>query len=115
MYASGSQLAQVRPADTNTATAFTAKARTEITRIVVCNTTASGVVFGLYHDDDGTTYSEVTALFFGTALAANESRIIDFGGVGGGLMVSPNGTIGVKSGTNSAITYTFYGVTAGVR
>ena len=114
-FASGSQLAQVRPADTNTATAFTAKARTEVTRIVVCNTTASPAAYSIYHDDDGTTYTEATALFFATSIPANSSDVIDFGGVGGGLHMSNAAAIGVKTGTSSAITFTIYGVTANVR
>jgi hypothetical protein len=115
MFASGSQLAQVRPSDTAAATAYTATMRTEITRMVVCNTTGSAAVWSLYHDDDGTTASEVTALYFSQAIAANTTALIDFGGVGGGIHVQPGGSVMVKSGTGNAITYTFYGVTSGVR
>lgn len=110
MYASGSQLAQVQ-ATTSETTAYTARLRTEVTRIVVCNTTGSAATYSIYHDDDGTTYDESTALFYGVSLNANSTDIIDFGGAGGGVMVKPSGTIGVKSGTGSAITLTFYGIT----
>ena len=88
--------------------------RTEVTRIVVCNTTASPAAYSVYHDDDGTTYTEATALFFATSIPANSSDVIDFGGMGGGIHVSNAGSIGVKSGTSSAITFSLYGVTANV-
>lgn len=113
MFSSGSQLAQVRPANTSTATAYTAVMPTEITRIVVCNTTGSAATFSIFHDDDGTTYSEATALYFAQSLAANTTLVIEMQ-PGTGLMLRKNtatATIGVQSGTNNAITYTFYGVT----
>ena len=115
MFASGSQLAQARPSDSTATTAFTASIPTEITRIVVCNTTGSSAAYSVFHDDDGSTYDEGTALFYGVALAANSSDVIDFGGMGGGIQVRKGGAIGVKTGTGSAITFTLYGITSNVR
>ena len=112
MFASGSQLAQTRPTDTNAATAYTAALRSEITRMVIANVTASAATYSICHDDDGTTYDATTALFWEVSIPAHTTDMVDFGGIGGGVMVSPTGSIGVQSGTASAITYSFYGVTA---
>lgn len=109
MFASGSQLAQSRPANTSTATAYTAVMPTEISRVVVCNTTGSASTFSLFHDDDGTTYDQTTALYYAAPIAANTTVEIEMlPGVGWGMKTS--GTLGIQSGTSSAITYTFYGV-----
>lgn len=112
MFASGSQLAQMRPANTSTATAYTAKKQTEVTRFVICNTTASPTTFSLYHDDDGTTYDQTTALVYSASVAANTTQFVDFFGTGSGIFVTANGTIGVQSGTASALTFSIYGVLA---
>ena len=111
-FAAGLQLVQSRPANTSTATAFTATKQTEITRIIIANTTASATTFSLYHDDDGTTYDQTTAIVYSAALAANTTQFIDGFGAGGGLMVKKSGTLGIQSGTASACTFTVYGVTA---
>ena len=112
MFASGSQLAQARPANTSTATAFTATKQTEITRIIIANTTASATTFSLYHDDDGSTYDQTTAVVYSASLAANTTQFIDGFGAGCGLMIRSGGTLGIQSGTSSACTFTIYGVAA---
>ena len=112
MFASGSQLAQTRPANTSTATAYTAKKQTEVTRFVICNTTGTASTFSLYHDDDGSTYDQTTALVYSASIAANTTQFIDFFGAGSGIFVTANGTIGIQSGTSSALTFSIYGVLA---
>lgn len=112
MFASGSQLAQLRPSNTNTATLFTATLGTEITSLVVANTSNASATYSVYHDNDGTTYDESTALYFTVSLNAYTSAIVlPSQGAGTGFTVASGGSIGVKSGTSSAITYTLYGVT----
>ena len=112
MFASGSQLAQTRPANTSTATAYTAKKQTEITQVIVCNTTGSPATFSLYHDDDGSTYDQTTALVYSASVAANTMLSLSADGAGLGIFVTANGTIGVQSGTASALTFSIYGVLA---
>lgn len=111
MFASGFQLAQSRPANTNTATAYTAVMRTEVLGVWICNTTGTAAAASVYHDDDGTTYDESTALLFAKSVAANDYIFVPFGAAGTGIAVSAGGSLGVKSGTTSALTFTFYGVT----
>ena len=112
--ASGFQIAQIRPGDTSAATAYTATMKTEITHIVVANTTGVDADFTICHDDDGTTFDESTALFWAVELKANTSQQICCV-AGSGLMIEAGGSIGVISGTASAITYTFYGHTLTAR
>jgi hypothetical protein len=109
--ASGSQLAQVRPANTSTASAFTATLATEITLIAICNTTGTAANASIFHDDDGSTFDQTTALLYAKSIAANTTEWIRAGSEGSGITVAPSGQIGVQSGTNSALTFTFYGVT----
>ncbi len=112
MFASGSQLAQSRPSGTSAVTLFTATLRTEITALVIANTTGTAATYSIYHDNAGTTYSEATALAFSVSLAANTSVVLfQSQGEGCGLTLSKSGTLGIKSGTGNALTFTLYGVT----
>jgi hypothetical protein len=112
--APGSLLAQSRPANTTAATAFTATQNTEIVRIVVCNTTGSATTYGLYHDNDGSTYDQTTALRYAKAIAANDVDEITCN-PGAGYSIAKNGTLGVQTGTASALTFSIYGYTGAVR
>ena len=69
------QLAQIRPANTTAVSAYSpaANVRTEIKRIVICNTTGSAVTFQLFLDDNGTIYDQTTALFYDVSLAADST------------------------------------------
>jgi hypothetical protein len=113
-FASGSQLAQSRPGGTTAVSVYTASIRTEISRIIVCNTTGTAAALSIYHDDDGSTFDATTALYEGVSLAANATMEIKSEGIGSGLMVSKDGQIGVKTGTASALTFTLYGTTANI-
>jgi hypothetical protein len=111
-FASGSQLAQVRPTSTSAESAYTAEIQTEISRIVICNTTGTAASFSLYHDDDGSTFNDDTAIYESKSVPANDSIDIKSESVGGGLMVQIGGQVGIKSGTANALNFTIYGTTA---
>ena len=113
MFASGSQLAQSRPSGTSATSIFTATLPTEITRIVICNTTGSAANYSLYHDDNGSTFDQTSALFYTVSLAANSTQNIELT-PGSGLMVSKDGQIAFQAGTGNALTCTIYGVTASI-
>ena len=101
------QLGQLRPADTNAASLYSPGASTEtiIKTIVVCNQTASAATYRLFHDDDGTTYDESTALAFDINLGANSTDFVEVN-----IMANDStGNVAVRTGTNSAITFTAYG------
>lgn len=104
------QLGQLRPANTSAAALYTLASGTQayVTMIVICNTTALDATYSIYNDTDGTTYTEATALVFSDAILANETiawQIPD-----SIPMFIAGGTIGVRSGTNNAITFTAYGI-----
>jgi len=110
MFAQGSQLAQFR-ASASAATAYTATLRTEVTRIVVCNTTTSDAVFDLYHDDDGSTYTVATALYYERTVSARTSFVISSEAIGSGIAVEQGGRLGFKGTPDNACTVSMYGVT----
>jgi hypothetical protein len=114
--APGSQLAQVQPANTTDVIVFTATLRTVITSIYVCNSsTATPATFRIYHDDDGTTMSTATALYYNAAAAAQTTVQIKAGEEVDGITVAAGGTIGFGVSLASAITITIYGATQHIR
>lgn len=110
-FASGFQIAQSRPSGTSAVSIYTASMVTEVTRVVICNTTASAADFSLYHDDDGSTFDQTSALHYTQVVPPFSTVSIGAGSVGGGLMVTANGQIGVQTSTANALTFTLYGVT----
>ena len=101
------QLGQLRPANTTAASLYSPASATQsmIKSIVVCNTTSSAVKYRIFHDDDGTTYDQTTALFYDISLPANSSDVIELNI----LMDDSAGNIAVRTDTNNAITFTCYG------
>jgi len=114
MAVQGSLLAQTRPSNTTAAAAFTATLKTEIASIYVANTTGSDAAFSIYHDDDGSTFDESNALYFGVSVAANTTARVDAGKDGEGIAIKASGSLGVKTGTASALTFSIYGITESV-
>ena len=111
MNAQGALLAQVRPSVTSAVLGFAAQLRTEITLIVISNTTASAVNFSLYHDDNGTTYDQTTALYYAVQVAANSTELIQIASPNAGILLSSGGNLGVQSSTANALNFSIYGVT----
>ena len=108
----GKQLAQARPANTNAVSVYapdTADMATEIRMINIANTTGSAATFRLFHDEDGTTYDETTALFFDKSIAANDSftETYEEGAI---WMRNTAGNLAFRTGTNNALTITVYGI-----
>ena len=107
----GKQLAQVRPANTTAVSAYSTdpSVRTEILHILICNTTASAATFRLFHDEDGSTYDETTALYWDNPINANASVSIPYEEGQGLWLVNSASNFAVRTGTNSALTFTVYG------
>lgn len=106
----GSQLAQSRLGDTTAAAIYTAPRNAELTKIFVCNTTGSAATFRLFHDNDGTTYDQTTALYYDYSVAANTTLIVSSDMMGGGISIFAGGKIAFREGTADALTITLYGV-----
>lgn len=103
------QLGQLRPADTTAASLYSPSSGSTARLIVlfVCNLTGAGVAFRIFHDRDGTTYDQTTALYYDVTQAANTTSLIDLKGL---YMNNSSGNIAVRSATNDAFTFTLYGI-----
>lgn len=113
-------LAQSRPANTTAATLIAAPTaargiRLSVTRLVVCNTSGAAATFRVFHDDDGTTYDQTTALFYDCPIGAGETIEVLAHSPSGGYGVKPGGALGVRTSVNSALTFSCYGTTGQAR
>jgi len=107
------QLGQLRPSDTTVASVYSpgTDVVAQIWAIVVCNTSGGTATYQVFHDEDGTTYDETTALFFNVDLAMKLSAVLTFGinDAGGIWMNDSTGNLAVQTGTGNALTFTVYG------
>jgi len=101
------QLGQLRPANTTAASLYSPAANTTwvAKSLVVCNTSGAACSFRAFHDEDGTTYDETTALFWDVPLAANETITISILLAG----YTNAGNVAVRTSVANAITFTLYG------
>ena len=76
-----------------------------VLQINVCNTTSSTVIYSVYQDNDGSTYSENTALHFEQDIAAKTTVQIK----GWYPMNNVNGYLAAQTDTANAITVTVHG------
>lgn len=109
-FGAGSQLAQSRPSGTTATSIYTATLRTEITVISICNTTANTAKFGIFHDDDGSTFDQTTALHYTQDIPSYTTVYLNAESLGG-ITIAPDGQLGIQTDTASALTFTVYGVT----
>ncbi len=107
------QLGQLRPANTTAASLYSPGIDiiTRIYVIIVCNVTGSPVDYRIFHDEDGTTYDQTSALHYDIALPANTTDVVTFGqGDNGGIwMNNSSGNIAVRTATSSSLNFTCYG------
>lgn len=101
------QLGQLRPANTTAASLYSPGAGVIaiIKTIYVCNTSASTAKFRIFLDDDGTTYTEATALFWDTPIASDTTvEICTFV-----AMNNSAGNLAFRTDTASVLTATVFG------
>ena len=101
------QLGQGTPADTNAASIYSPGDDTTgvIKEIFVCNTSASNRTFRIFVDDDGTTYSTATALYYDVAISANTTtQISTFIG-----MDNSAGNFAIRTSAANDLTFTIFG------
>ena len=98
------RLGAARPADTNNATLYTVPASTTviITSIIVCNTTASDATCRVFLTPSGGTADQTTAIVYDYTIPANDSKEV----LAGRQILEASGTIVVRTGTASALTFT---------
>jgi hypothetical protein len=101
-----SQLAQSRLTNT-TATSIYSPSSGETVQIFIkiVNTTSSAVAVRVFHDADGTTYDQTTALVWDTSIEPGEFLEIDKI-----FMSSSSGNLAYRTATGSALTATVYGI-----
>lgn len=101
------QLAQSRPNDITAVSVYSpAASTTAIIKIInVCNVTTSTANFSIYQDDDGSTYSENTALHYDQAVPAKTTIQVQ----GFYPMNDSNGNLAVQSSVANALTFTVTG------
>jgi len=101
------QLGQVRPSGTSAVSLYSpADSVTWVAKnLMVCNTSGASATFRVFHDEDGTTYSEATALFWDAPIAADETIILT--GLLSGFTAA--GNVGVRTSVANALTFTLYG------
>lgn len=103
------QLGQSRPGSTTAVSAYSPSSdivSAQILTVVIANTTGSAAAYRLFHDEDGTTYDQTTALAYDVSLAANSKEVINFDGL---FMANSSGNFAVRTDTNDALTFTIYG------
>ena len=113
MLAPGSQLAQVQGSST-ASLLYAATIRTEVKSIKIANTTGATSKFRLFHDDDGTTYSSATCLYWDVPVTSGQTLSLD-AEYDGGINVAKNGNLGFRCDVSQALTVTVYGVVQQVR
>ncbi len=106
----GKQLGQLRPANTTAASIYSPGANVvaELAGIWICEVLAGTPTYQLFHDDNGTTYDEGTALAFNPALTASQSFYIPFEPPL--WMADSAGNFAVRTSVNSSINFTLYGI-----
>ena len=101
------QLGQIRPANTSPASLYSPGTSTTaiIKSITICNNTNQTVLASVFLDDDGSDYTENTALYFEVEIPAKTTVIND----SFYAMNNSNGNLGVQSSVANALTFTACG------
>ena len=101
------QLGQLTPANTTAASLYSPGASTQtlIKSIVVCNTGNTANKYRIFHDDNGTTYDESTALFWDIQLNKESSDILELNIA----MNDSTGNLAVRTDSANDLTFTCYG------
>lgn len=100
---------QLRPSNTTAAALVSPVAgeRISVHTVVISETSGSDRTFRIFHDDDGTTYDESTALHYDVAIAANTATILDL--QGGIDLVNSSSNLAVRTSSGNALNFTAYG------
>lgn len=101
------QLGQLRPSSTSAASIYAPGVGVTaiIKNITVCNTTGLAAKFSIYHDDNGTTYTADTALYYQVDIAKHQTITIP----SFMAMNDSSGHLAVQAHTANALAFTVYG------
>ena len=115
-HAQGELLAQSRPGVTTPVTLLSAaELRIEVTLLIACivpSAISDDLNITVYHDDDGTTYDDDTAIMHETRLKLlQDGRLIQAQHPGSGIVIKPGGSIGIQTSVADEVNFTLYGIT----
>jgi hypothetical protein len=107
------QLAQARPSSTTAESLFSNPINSQYVLSVVniCNVSATAAALSLFHDVDGATYDEGTALLWAYTLAPGE--VLQYEANLSGDLAA--GNVGIKTSVANALNFTAYGTIIGER
>ena len=110
MAVNGSQLGQLRPANTTAASIYSpaASIETQITSITICNTSASIANFRIFLDDNGTTYDQTTAMYYDPPGQIQAGDTVTFTDLKW-LMNDSTGNLAVRTSVANSLTFTVFG------
>lgn len=77
-----------------------------VKKIYVCNVSGAARIFRLFHDEDGSTYSTATALYYDKTIAADDSFTIDDANI---FMNNSSGNLAFRSDSPSSLCCSVYG------
>lgn len=115
--ASGSLLAQYTALDAaaNSVLVADASLQIEVTRIIICNTSAAPVAASLFQHDSGVSYTVNTALMYGKTVPANDYIEVFTSGPNGGIHLGKGGSIGFTDASSGDLTISIYGMSQAVQ
>lgn len=102
------QLGQSRPSGTSAASIYSPASNVDaiIKTIFVTNVSSDIATYRLFHDDNGTTYSQDTAIAYDVELPPGRVDVYDMNII----MGDDTGNIAVRTDTANSITFTIYGI-----
>lgn len=100
------QLGQARLSNTDPTSVYApANNVTGVVRMIrIVNTTGTAATYRMFHDKDGDTYDESTALAWDESVSGNSYDQVDCF-----IAVKTTGNLAFRSGTGNALTFTVYG------
>lgn len=104
-------LGQSRPAGTSAVSLYTvaSKVQAELLCLFIANTTGSAATYSVYVHNTGTTWDQTTAIAYDLPIPANSTATVNFSDGGGFPLIVSGGSIGIKTGTGNALTFTLIG------
>ncbi len=101
------QLNQLRPANTTAASLYSTSVGVNavVKSLIICNTSGSAAKARVFHDDDGTTYDETTALAWDINVPADTTVSLELFIA----MEDDDGNLAVRTNAANALTFTAYG------
>lgn len=101
------QLGQTRPANTTAVSIYSPASNIDslVKSIVICNTSGAAAVARIFHDDNGTTFDETTALAWDLDIPIDGVVVLELFVA----MADDTGNLAVRTSVNDALTFTVYG------